>query len=548
MMIVDTGFSAPGDTAYRLRGSLAMTQTGSRLEFTPASSGSTQVMTFECWFKTYGFFTGSIDDYRIFTTRSGDYSLQTFFGFDQLGRVVAAQFNNPGYDFRYTSNETCRDNSAWNHLVLSIDTVSQLVRGFLNGVEVTWSTAVAPTAGLNMLWGDSGYTHSLIYNAPANSSPRMMVARLAYLDGTASTGYEDFAEVDENGNLLPLDISNLDFGQNGDYWEFDDPGSLTALVAGKLGTHSISSTDVATADWRYDSPTDDADGDFGNFPILNKLNRHANISLTDAGLHASNSSNAWNGIVSTWPIRSGDGNWYWECTCETTGRLHCGLTRIAGSGGTIDPASSSGFEGTNSAVDFALRTDIANDLRAGGTLAGVTYSTLSAGDVVSWTVDASGNVSVRVNDALLHSFSSALSTGWYYPFVSLNGASATEEISINFGQKSFSYSPPSGFHPLCTAHLEPDDAVSPVSGTFTGTGTSSGPEVWLGSRPDPDGTSTINGNTITWGTHAVSLAGGFRLITSSASYNNAGSNSYSIAVTGDFSGGAGAAQAQANPL
>ena len=43
---------------------------------------------------------------------------------------------------------------------------------------------------------------------------------------------------------------------------------------------------------------------------------------------------------------------------------------------------------------------------------------------------------------------------------------------------------------------------------------------------------TINGNAVTFGTHADKTANGFKLRSSSASYNTAGSNTYSVTSTG----------------
>jgi hypothetical protein len=43
---------------------------------------------------------------------------------------------------------------------------------------------------------------------------------------------------------------------------------------------------------------------------------------------------------------------------------------------------------------------------------------------------------------------------------------------------------------------------------------------------------TINSNAVTFATHADKLSNGFKLRTSSGSYNTAGSNTYSITTTG----------------
>jgi hypothetical protein len=98
----------------------------------------------------------------------------------------------------------------------------------------------------------------------------------------------------------------------------------------------------------------------------------------------------------------------------------------------------------------------------------------------------------------------------------------TVSADFNFGQRPFAYTPPTGFKPLCTANLQPPVAPT-ASGSFTGNGAVDGPFVWIGGVPT---TLTINGNAVTFGTHADKTAGGFKLRTSSASYNTAGSNTW----------------------
>jgi hypothetical protein len=92
---------------------------------------------------------------------------------------------------------------------------------------------------------------------------------------------------------------------------------------------------------------------------------------------------------------------------------------------------------------------------------------------------------------------------------------------VNFGQRPFSYTPPTGFKALNTANLA-STAVS-TSGTFTGNASADGPFVWTNGNP---ATLTINGNAVTFGTHADKTAGGFKLRSSSSSYNASGSNTW----------------------
>jgi hypothetical protein len=107
-------------------------------------------------------------------------------------------------------------------------------------------------------------------------------------------------------------------------------------------------------------------------------------------------------------------------------------------------------------------------------------------------------------------------------------ASSSGDITnwtFNFGQRPFAYTPPTGFKALHTGNINAG-AVS-VSGSFAGNAAADGPFIWCNGTPE---TLTINGNAVTFGTHADKLANGFKLRTSSASYNSSGTNTWTATV------------------
>lgn len=102
----------------------------------------------------------------------------------------------------------------------------------------------------------------------------------------------------------------------------------------------------------------------------------------------------------------------------------------------------------------------------------------------------------------------------------------TAAANWNFGQRTFVGTPEGGFKALNTQNLSLGNTVT-TSGTFTGNASADGPFVWMNGAPE---TLTINGNAVTWGTHADKTAGGFKLRTSSSSYNASGSNTWTATV------------------
>jgi hypothetical protein len=140
---------------------------------------------------------------------------------------------------------------------------------------------------------------------------------------------------------------------------------------------------------------------------------------------------------------------------------------------------------------------------------------------------ATGELWVGRNGTWLNSGDPAAGTGEVttvslsYSWVATVCDASTQDADINFGQRAFSYTPPSGFKALSTANIT-STAVT-TSGTFTGNAAADGPFVWTNGNP---ATLLINGNGVTFGTHADKTAGGFKLRSSSASYNASGSNTW----------------------
>lgn len=179
---------------------------------------------------------------------------------------------------------------------------------------------------------------------------------------------------------------------------------------------------------------------------------------------------------------------------------------------------------------------------------------LTAGPNYDWMEDVPGNSFAVLNP--LHTGRSTLTNGnltasgttdlpiilptsgtWYFE---LAGVAQTwtpptsfpsGSGSYNFGQQPWQGAgPAAGQKALCQRELDAAGTVT-VSGTFTGNAVADGPFVWMNGSPD---TLTINGNAVTFGTHADRLANGFKVRTNPASYNAAGSNTWTATISSDL--------------
>ena len=264
----------------------------------------------------------------------------------------------------------------------------------------------------------------------------------------------------------------------------------------------------------------------GNYCTLNPLD-NGGLTLSNGNLQFDRATASW--ISGRATIGMSSGKWYWEVVQTTGTSMMVGISK-----GDALQSSYVGAVATGWAYNSADGNKYNN---ASNSAYGNTYTT---NDVIGVAFDVdSGDLKFYKNGTVQNSGTAAytgLTSGPYFPAVSLYG---TATAFTNFGQRPFAYTAPSGFKALCTANL-PEGTIA-TSGTFTGNALADGPFVYLNGVPTA---MTINGNAVTFATHADKLSNGFKVRTSSASYNTAGSNTYSISTTGaKFK----YARAQANP-
>lgn len=436
------------------------------------------------------------------------------------------------------SNRLFRDPTAWGHLFLSFNGATS-IDGYWNGGAIAWGTNGTLPASYD--WHNN-VVHRIF--SPAHDVSSLWTGYAAHFaSGSGAVGdVNDCGEADADGNWAPKNLTGLTFGTNGFWLKFENGADLGEDSSGNGNDFTVNGTIVQTAD----TPTDDAANDIGNYCTFNPQDKMASIVL-------SNGNRTYTSAGDTYPARCthwvSERKWYFEFPNVTAqwyvGMADRALNVNANTGGTW----------------WSLRASTGNSYkRVGGSGSNAAYgSGFSGSDVGMCAVDmdngeiwwgkggtwfASGDPAAGTNAAYSDLLSALPEGGAITPFANADAAAG---VTFNFGQVAFAHTPPTGFLPICTANLPaPATAasVTPITGSFTGNANANGPFVWLGYTPDTAGTCTINGNAITWGTHAIPMAGGFKVITSSSSYNTSGSNTFSIAVARPF-GGEGVSQARA---
>lgn len=497
---------------------------------TNATAGSAQNATFSFWVKRGQLGAGQ----AVFGTYNVG-SNYFYFGFTSADRIVVLEVVT-SIQYHLETSAVFRDPSAWYHIVVAIDTTqataANRVRIYANGTELTSFSTNSPPA-LNYSHTYLGANARVNYIA-GNSALGYLDAHLAkfhYVDGQQLTP-ASFGQADGTGLWMHKAFTGT-YGTLGSLHEFEDATTTTTIVKDTSGNSNgyassgISVTSGVTFDQMTDTPTN-------GYPTLSPINAQSVVTISEANTAASYGgvANTGTALVSV-PFPT-TGKWYYEHHCVATGAsdFFAGILlnrSVAGNAGNII------VPGTNS-NEYAYRAN-GQKMIAGVTSAyGASYG---AGDVIGVAFDADNMTLEFFKNGASQGQITSLAAGQYVAFTqTYNGGSA----KLNFGQRSFAYTPPTNFKALNTQNIA--NTTLSLSGSFTGNAAADGPFVWTDGNP---ATLTINGNAVTFGTHADKIAGGFKLRSSSASYNAAGSNTWSATAGLRFVRSKRGNNAQVNP-
>ena len=394
------------------------------------------------------------------------------------GNKFAIISETPSLVLELRTTQLFRDFSAWYHIVLSVDTTqataANRVKVYVNGTQITsFSTSTYPAQNTNLLI-NSAIAHYFSYNLSGGGYFDGYNTESNFIDGQALTP-SSFGVINSYGVWSPIKYSGT-YGTNGFYLNFSDNSAATAAAIGKDSSgngnnwtpNNISLTAGVTYDSMIDSPTTGSGS--SNYCVLNPLFTDqigvafgyvgpvptiSNANLTATAEASSIQASA----VCTVGVSTG--KWYFEYTPSAT--------NVSGD-----------IVGFVSAFSGGITTAVAGYRSNGviytnGSLTGG-YATWTAGDVIGIALSIDGStISAYKNNALQATLSLTTAiTNNCFPIIWFrNDAGAG---SFNFGQRPFSYTPPTGFISLNTYNL-PTPTISNgasymAATTYTGTGAS----------------------------------------------------------------------------
>jgi hypothetical protein len=428
------------------------------LNRTPSVAGNTQKWTWSAWIKR-----GLIDaNYRSLLS-GGSGANRLLVAFNSSYQLA---FNLQGTAGEITTSAVFRDPSAWYHVVVYLDTTQATASNraaiYVNGVQQTL------TFGFNFTQ-NAGYNinNNVIQGIGDNSSGPSdffdgYLAEVNFIDGQALTP-SSFGAYDTNGIWQPKKYSGT-YGTNGFYLPFSNTTSTTTLVQDSSGNgnnwtpNNISLTAGTTYDSMIDSPTVSASA--SNYAVLNPLTGQQS-TLQEANLSMTYSSGGGTQIrIASFGISTG--KWYWESRNAYSSGVqdpYFGVINSANNSTqqTVNP------DGSSNAWAITPRTDTNVVSKTNGATRTQIFTGVASADIYMTAIDAdAGKIWFGKNGVWAESGVpetatnpqwSNLNTPPYYPLFRGSGSVVSATIYANFGQRPFSYTPPTGFNALNTYNL-----------------------------------------------------------------------------------------------
>ena len=385
-----------------------------------------------------------------------------------------------------SSSQLFRDNSAWYHILFSLDTTQSTAnnrqRLWVNGTEVTsFGNRTNPSLNADLKI-NSAIKHYLGGTSTGLSNLEWdgYMAEVVFLDGTAVTDATNFGEFDEDSPTIwkPKDVSGLTFGTNGFYLDFENSGSLGADVSGNGNNFTVNN--LTSIDQSTDTCTNNAVTFTATHPTA------SNFTISQGGLKINKSGAGTFGLYGS-SIMLSSGKWYWEV--KFTGdagsdRTRAGIAHYDSVSGTSTIQDDySGFEFTcTTSGRFSFTT-------VGGSATEINgFNGYSTGDIIRFALDMDNQRLYVGRNADWFNYSSSATggdptsgSGWLINDTTILkapqtiyaghavGVSGSSELEFNFGATNtftvssgnsdangygnFEFAVPSGYYAINTKNL-----------------------------------------------------------------------------------------------
>jgi len=456
------------------------------LSINMGTSSSRRIWTLSTWIKLSR--DTNADNMNIVGTGASDD--QNHIGFDGSGsvgntKIALRHHNGTSSDIHIQSNANYNDQSAWYHVVYSVDTTqgtdTNRVKIYVNGTQVT-SLATSTYPSQNYDWDFFQNGSTTYIGRRGHSSAYLLdgyLAETVWIDGTQLTP-TSFGEFDEDSGIWkPISVSGLTFGDAGFYLETKQSGTSqnsSGLGADTSGNDNHFAVNNLTA---VDQSIDTCTNNFATLNPLQPTTYDASNAMTlrEGNLQLHGSTDGGPKFAGASTIGVSSGKWYAEFKSTISNNVF-GMVGVDSNPGELarndkypgfyansygyfkdgekytgNSGSSYGNAWTNNTIGIAL--DLDNNklyFSKDGTFQ-------NSGDPTS---GATGTGAIAITAA------SSTTAGAYFFVLGDTSTSYINPFDCNFGSPmhsissgnadgnglgNFEYAVPSGYFALCTKNL-----------------------------------------------------------------------------------------------
>ena len=450
------GSSAAGD--YEIERSLRFNDDdNAHLSRTPSSASNRKTWTISAWVKRGNL--GSSNK-TLFNAYDGSSSrrFRLFFGSNDQIEYNQGGNANSGIG---ASTAKFRDINAWYHFVFVADytnaTAADRFKVYVNGSEISMSFS-DDVENADGQW-NGNWEHDIGIIGSSTGPFDGYMAEINVIDGQALTP-SSFAETDAvTGEYKPKKYAGS-YGTSGFYLNFSDNSGTTATTLGKdssgNGNNFTPNNFSVAAGAGNDSVEDTPTNNFSTFsPLL--TDQRSGAVYSEGNTKVVTGSGAGT-IGSSFAVSSG--KWYAEfkCTAKTSVNMGVGIQTVTGYDGERqwNESQNGGFGIAYLGGDNASSGNKMTD--GGGTASyGASYV---VNDIIGVALDVDNKtVNFYKNNSAQGTIDITTTKGDFYVMTVGHGqGGCTNTWEANFGQRAFSYTPPTGFVAMNSANL-PDPTI-----------------------------------------------------------------------------------------
>ena len=446
-------YSANGPSGYNLTNSLRFRASNSAwLNRTFTSAGNRKIWTFSAWVKRGQLGTAQM----ILCGYSGSSTELTNLQFNS-NDTIEYYYDNGAVNYRFTTTQVFRDPSAWYHIVLAVDTTqatnSNRVKFYINGSQVTAFSQYDTFPQNSDTYVNGAWNHAIFrYIYPGQT--RFVdgyLTEVNFVNAQQLTPSSFGSTNPVTGVWQPAKYTGT-YGTNGFYLNFTDialtSGSNTGLGKDFSGngnffnTNNISVTSGVTYDAMTDVPTLTS-ATVANYCTLNPLMTTAsNPTYSNGNLQAVTPLSGGGNAYGTIQLPS-SGKYYWEaqCTSSPTYFVRFGVSAYS-------PAETFFYNNATS-----LSYDSISGNKVLNTVNTAYGSAWNANQIIGIAVDLDSGTVTFYNNGVSQGAITYNAAGLFPAFCDADNVSATYTNVVNFGQRPFSYTPPTGYVALNTYNL-----------------------------------------------------------------------------------------------